>query len=91
MLRNLNITKGLVFSQKILLALVDKGLKRQQAYEMVQKSAMETWNEGIAFKETLFANRELMEHFTVAEIEKLFSFDEIYSKLDYIFERCGIV
>ena len=90
MLRNLDITKGLVFSQKILLALVDKGLKRQMAYEMVQKSAMKTWNEGIPFKETLFANSELMEHFTVEEIEKLFSFEDIFSKVDYIFKRCGI-
>ena len=90
MLKNLDITKGLVFSQKILLALVDKGLKRQRAYEMVQKSAMRTWNEGISFKETLFGNSELMEYFNVDEIEKLFSFDEIFNKVDYIFARCEI-
>jgi adenylosuccinate lyase len=90
MLKNLNITKGLVFSQKILLALVDKGLKRQIAYEMVQKSAMRTWNEGISFKETLFENSELMEYFSVDEIEKLFSFDEVFNKVDYIFARCKI-
>lgn len=90
MLKNLDITKGLVFSQKILLSLVDKGLKRQSAYEMVQKSAMRTWNEGLPFKESLFGNVELMEHFTAEEIEKLFSFDEIFSKVNYIFERCGI-
>ena len=88
MLKNLDITKCLVFSQKVLLALIDKGLKRQLAYEMVQKSAMKTWNEGIPFKETLFENNELMEHFTVEEIEKLFSFEDIYSKVDYIFDRC---
>jgi len=87
MLKNLDITKGLVFSQKVLLALVDKGLQRQFAYEMVQKSAMKTWNEGIPFKESLIENSELMEHFTVEEIEKLFSFDEIFAKVDYIFDR----
>jgi adenylosuccinate lyase len=87
MLKNLDITKGLVFSQKVLLSLVDKGLKRQTAYEMVQKSAMKTWSEGIPFKETLFENSELMEHFTKDEIEKLFSFDDIYSKINYIFDR----
>jgi adenylosuccinate lyase len=90
MLKNLDITKGLKKKKKILLSLVDKGLKRQSAYEMVQKSAMRTWNEGLPFKESLFGNVELMEHFTAAEIEKLFSFDEIFSKVNYIFERCGI-
>jgi len=90
MLENLNITNGLIFSQKVLIALAKKGLKRQRAYEMVQKSAMQTWKEKIPFKETLLGNSELMKHISKEEIEGLFSYDEIFESIDYIFKRCGI-
>ncbi len=90
MLENLNITNGLIFSQKVLIALAKKGLKRQRAYEMVQKSAMQTWKEKIPFKDTLLSNSELMEHISKEEIDGLFSYDEIFESIDYIFKRCGI-
>jgi adenylosuccinate lyase len=90
MLKNLNITQGLYASQKVLLALVDKGLKRQVAYEMVQKSAMRTWNEKIPFKDTLSQNTDIMQYFTPSDIEKFFGFDEIFEKVDYIYDRCDI-
>jgi len=90
MIKNLNITQGLYASQKVLLALVDKGLKRQIAYEMVQKSAMKTWNEKIPFKETLLQNEEIMQYFNFNDIESFFYFDEIYKKIDYIYEKCKI-
>ena len=90
MKRNLDITQGLYASQKVLLALVNKGLKRQIAYEMVQSSAMETWNEKIPFEKTLLKNEGIMQHFSTKEIENFFNFDEIFEKVDYIFERCGI-
>jgi adenylosuccinate lyase len=90
MIRNLNITDGLYSSQKVLLALVNKGLKRQTAYEMVQRSAMKTWNEKIPFKETLLDNKDIMKHLSKKEINYLFSFDEIFEKVDYIFNRCEI-
>jgi adenylosuccinate lyase len=90
MIRNLNLTDGLYSSQKILLALVNKGLKRQSAYEMVQRSAMKTWNEKIPFKETLLENREIIKFLSKKDIDKLFSFDEIFERVDYIFDRCEI-
>ena len=91
MKRNLDITQGLYASQKVLLALVDKGLKRQIAYEMVQKSSMQTWNDKIPFKETLIQNKNIMQYFTLKEIDNFFDFDEIFEKVDYIYKRCGIV
>jgi adenylosuccinate lyase len=91
MLKNLNMTKGLIYSQKILLALTKKGLKRQDAYVMVQKPAMKTFETGIPFHKTLRENSELMKYLNDAELEKLFSYDEIFTNVDYIFERCGII
>ena len=90
MLKNLNLTNGLIFSQKILLALTAKGLKRQDAYVLVQKSAMKTFETGVPFRDSLLENKELMEHFTETEIDKLFSYDAIFKNVDYIFSRCGL-
>lgn len=90
MMKNLNMTNGLVFSQKILLELAKRGLKRQQAYELVQKSAMRTWNEKIPFMETLLQNEELMKHLTEDDLKSLFTYDEIFKSVDYIFGRLGI-
>ena len=90
MKKNLEITNGLIYSQKILLALAKKGLKRQEAYVLVQKSAMKTFEMKISFRETLIENIELMKYFTIEEIDKLFTFNEIFKSVDYIFQRCGI-
>ena len=91
MKQNMDITKGLYASQKVLLQLVNKGLKRQEAYESVQKSAMRTWKEKIPFMQTLLENPSIMQYLTKQVIEKLFSFDEIFKNVDYIYKRCGIL
>ncbi|MCX7736649.1 MAG: adenylosuccinate lyase [Candidatus Kapabacteria bacterium] len=90
MLKNLNLTNGLIYSQKVLLALTKKGLKRQHAYELVQKSAMKTWETKKDFKLSILENEELMAHLTKEEVLTLFSFDEIYKSVDYIFNRLGL-
>ncbi len=88
--RNMNITLGLYHSQKVLLHLAKLGLKRQKAYELVQKSAMRTWTEKIQFKQTLLENSEIMEYLTPKDIDKLFSYDEIFENVDFIYKRLGI-
>ncbi len=88
--RNLNITHGLVNSQKVLLELAKRGLKRQEAYVMVQKSAMRTWAEKVPFMQTLLDNEELMQHISKEDIEKLFNHDNIFKSADYIFTRLGL-
>lgn len=88
--KNLNLTRGLIFSQKVLLYLTNKGIARQKAYELVQKSAMRSWNEQIPFLQTLLENSDLMKQITKEEIEKLFSFKEIFEKVDYIYQRLQI-
>ncbi len=90
MLKNLNLTNGLIYSQKVLLALTKKGLKRQFAYELVQKSAMKTWETKQDFQQSILENQELMTYLTNDEVISLFSFDEIYKSVDYIFSRLGI-
>ena len=90
MKRNRELTHVLIFSQKVLLLLAKKGMKRQQAYEMVQKSAMRTFEEKIPFKQSVLENEELMQHITEAEMDKLFTYEKIKDSADFIFERCGL-
>jgi len=90
MLYNLNLTHGLIHSQKVLLFLAKKELKRQEAYVLVQKSAMRTWEEKIPFLQSLKENKELMKHISVEELENLFSYEQIFKSVDYIFNRTRI-
>ena len=90
MKKNLDITNGLIYSQKVLIALAKKGLKRQDAYVLVQTSAMRTFESGITFLQSLSENQELMKHFSKQELTDLFTYDEIFKNVDYIFNRCGL-
>lgn len=90
MMKNLELTHGLVYSQKVLLFLAKKGLRRQQAYEIVQSSAMKTWQERTPFLDNLLSNEELIKHVDEAELRSLFGFEEIFESVDYIFKRLGL-
>ena len=88
MMKNLNITRGLVFSQTVLLKLVDKGLSREDAYRIVQSSAMDVWaNEGKFLKDELFKSKEVMSYITQNELEEIFNSDKTLKNVDYIFKR----
>lgn len=87
---NLNITNGLIFSQKAMLELIKKGLKRQRAYEIVQESAMKTWETGAPFRETLVENSDFTAHFKEREIDAMFNYDNLFKNIDIIFERLGL-
>lgn len=90
MLRNLELTKGLIFSQKVLLALMKKGMKRQEAYKVVQAASLDVWEKQKDFKTSLVENPEIASFLSKNEIEELFTFDEIYKNVDFIFKRLGI-
>lgn len=90
MFENLNLTFGLIHSQKVLLELAKRGLPRQKAYEIVQRCAMRTWDEKKPFIETLSDDQELMQIITREELEKLLSYDKVFESVDYIFKRCGL-
>lgn len=84
---NLDRTHGLVFSQRVLLALVDKGLVRQDAYGLVQRNAMRSWEEGLDFKQLLLADEGVKAQLSSDEIESCFSMAPHLAHVDTIFER----
>jgi len=88
MMRNLNLTRGLVFSQTVLLKLVDKGVSREDAYRIVQNSAMDVWaNKDKFLKDELLQSTEVMNYLSVKELEEIFNTDKILQNVDYIFRR----
>jgi adenylosuccinate lyase len=90
MKKDLEITRGLVFSQRVMLALIDKGISRQEAYKFVQKSAMESWRSGKKFLSLLEADKELMQHITKPELEAIFDYAFYLAHVDTVFKRLGL-
>jgi adenylosuccinate lyase len=90
MKKNLELTHGLPFSQTVLLALVRKGITREDAYKMVQRNAMTTWQTKVPLRDTLASDAEIMEQLTAAELDALFDGSTMGKNVDYIFNRCGL-
>jgi adenylosuccinate lyase len=90
MRENVELTKGLVFSQRVLLALIDKCLTRQQAYELVQRNAMRAWKDRTDFLQLLKGDSDVLAALTVAELESLFDYQYYLKHVDDIFERLGL-
>jgi adenylosuccinate lyase len=90
MKKNLEITKGLVFSQRVLLALIEKGLKRQEAYEIVQKNAMKAWKGNRSFMTLLKADTAVTKVIPSKELEELFDYQYYLGHVDDIFQRLGL-
>ena len=87
MLKNIYLTKGLIFSQALLLALVKKGLPRQKAYEMIQDCAMRVWQGEQDLKTQVLSHKEIKVYLTPAEIEKIFDLKYCLRHIDKIFAR----
>jgi adenylosuccinate lyase len=87
MKENIQFTRGLTFSQSVLLALTDKGMSREQAYQIVQRNSLKAWNENIDFFKLISSDAEVSAVLTPGEIEQCFSLDPYLEKIDYIFER----
>lgn len=87
MLNNLVKTKGLLFSQRVLLELMDKGLARLEAYDLVQRCAMQTWKENIDFKETLLSDSGVSKYLTKGDLERIFDLDYYLRNVNKIFSR----
>ena len=84
---NHNLTKGLIFSQQVLLKLTQKGVERQKAYEMVQRNALKVWAEGIDFKELILDDQEIMTYLDSHEVHEIFDIKAHLKQVDYIFQR----
>ena len=92
MLKNLNLTNGLVFSGSVLVHLSAKGMSREDAYELVQKHALASWNasqntSGESFRERLEADVAVTEKLSKEEIAECFLLDQHYKHVDEIFSR----
>lgn len=88
MLKNLNLTRGLVFSQTILLKITEKGATREEAYKIVQTSAMKVWaDQNKNLKNELLASDEAAKYLSKEEIETIFNNDKMLKNVDYIFQR----
>jgi adenylosuccinate lyase len=82
---NLYMSGGLFFSQRVLLALTESGLDRDNAYRLIQRNAMAVWNDGGTFKERLLADPEVMEHLSKDDLELIFDIDYYLKHVDTIF------
>ncbi|AIY88951.1 MULTISPECIES: adenylosuccinate lyase [unclassified Thermotoga] len=87
MKKNIDLTKGLVFSQRVLLKLIEKGLTRKEAYDIVQRNALKTWNSEKHFLEYLLEDEEVKKLVTKEELEELFDISYYLKHVDHIFER----
>ena len=80
-----------MFSQRVLLALVDKGLAREDAYKIVQTNASRSWEEGLDFRDLLRDDRQAGEHLSKPELDELFNYGYYTRYVDETFARLGLV
>ncbi|MEE9286242.1 MAG: adenylosuccinate lyase [Dehalococcoidia bacterium] len=90
MKQNLDATGGLVFSQRVLLSLIEKGLSRQQAYELVQRNAMEAWDGDMPFRDLLERDTEVSSRLSPQELDALFDYAYFLRNVDAVFHRAGL-
>ena len=87
MMKNLNITNGIFFSQRILLELTTVGFTREQAYKIVQINAMKSWNDKSPFYENIINDKRITKKIPVNKLKKLFDFSYHTKKINIIFKR----
>jgi len=90
MLENMEKTHGLVFSQRLLLMLIDKGLNRENAYDTVQPLAMKAWEEKRDFQDLVKSDQTILENLSESEIEQAFDLAHHTRRVDEIFTRAGL-
>lgn len=88
---NLEKTLGLTFSQRLMLALVEKGLRREEAYELAQRNAMTAWEEKKDYRQLIAADREIKEHLSEEELDQIFDWQAYLKNIDQIFERTELL
>ena len=90
MKKNMELTRGLVFSQRVMLALIEKGLSRQEAYHLVQRNAMKSWKGGRNFLTLLKADKGVKDVISIEELDKIFDYQYYLQHVDEIFRRLGL-
>jgi len=87
MLSNLNMTHGVIFSQMVLLALIEKGVTREDAYSIVQKNAMQSVLDGLEFQELLQKDAKVADYLKEEDLASIFNVNNFLKNLDFIFNR----
>ena len=90
MLSNIYMTRGVIFAQRVMNALIGKGLSREEAYDTVQPIAMKAWTEGLDYKTLLAADSKVAGLLSPDELDGCFTLDYYFKNVDYIFGRVGI-
>ncbi|KAA0546373.1 adenylosuccinate lyase [Bacillus sp. BGMRC 2118] len=90
MKRNMDRTFGLIYSQRVLLALIDAGMSREEAYDTVQPKAMEAWEKQMSFKELVLGEEKITSRLSPAQIDDCFDYSYHLSGVDTIFEQVGL-
>ncbi len=90
MLENIYLTKGVIFSQRILSKLIEKGLSREEAYDKVQPISMKSWEQGIMFKELLLQDSKITTILSKQDIEDAFDIQYFLKNVEEIYKRVGI-
>lgn len=88
---NLEKTLGLTFSQRLMLALVEKGLRREEAYELAQRNAMTAWEEKKEYKKLIAADQEISKYISSEELDQIFDWQAYLKNIDQIFKRTGLL
>ena len=87
MMKNLEKTHGLFYSQKLLLELARAGMTREDAYDLVQDAAMETWRTGKPFRDTIQAREPIVDQLGNGKLDEIFTLDNFIREVDAIYDR----
>lgn len=90
MQENMEKTYGLIFSQRVLLTLIDEGMVREEAYDLVQPKAMEAWEQGIPFRELIEADEKITSTLSSEQLDACFDYKHHLKQVDRIFDRIGL-
>ena len=88
--KNLEFTKGLIFSQSVLLKLIEKNMRREDAYRIVQKTALKCWDTRRDYYDILLEDKEVRKYFSGKELKAIFDYSKSQKNIDYIFRRLKI-
>ena len=86
--KNLNLTNGIFFSQRVLIELTSVGFSREEAYRIVQRNALNAWKKNIPFLNNIISDKKITNKIPVNKLKKLFDFSYHMKKINIIFNRC---
>ena len=89
--KNIHLTNNAIFSSRILTALIEKGMTRENAYDLIQPSSMDSALNHTDFKKNIESNEEVRKHLTLDEIQSCFTYDPYLKNVDYIYKKVGIL